>query len=191
MTLLVVGLVLAAALLAAGPGATDRLKTAIGGALSAAPPIERRHVAAAALLAAAAVAWSSSRPAPQPTPAPGPAPDSKIVLRGKFVGPDAAADAAATSALLDELAAEIEWDAMQTEPLIRTGQAVYELRARARELRCRGVSLGEKHPRARDAIKEFLDQAAGESGGPLTPEQRSAWVAAYREIARAAADAAR
>jgi hypothetical protein len=92
---------------------------------------------------------------------------------------------------MEELASEIEWDSMQAEPLIRTGVAVDDLRQRARELRCRGVSLGEKHPRAREAIKSHLDATAGTSGGPLTPAQRSAWVAAYREIARAAADASR
>lgn len=92
---------------------------------------------------------------------------------------------------MEELAAEIEWDGMQSEPLVRTGVAVDDLRQRARELRCRGVSLGEKHPRAREAIKNYLDQAAGTSGGPLSPAQRSAWVAAYRDVARAAADASR
>jgi hypothetical protein len=154
------------------------------------PKLEGRHVAGAALLAAAAIAWGS-RAAPAPTPAP-PQPDvSGIVLRGKFVGPDAAADAAVTAALLDELASEIEWDGMQPDPLIKTGQQVDQLRVRARELRCRGVSLGEKHPRAREAIKEFLDATAGTSGGPLSADQRAAWVTAYREIARAAADAAR
>ena len=154
------------------------------------PTLERRHVVGAALLAAAAFAWGSSAPpAPAPTPAPGPAPG--FSLRGTFVGPDAAADAATVSALMDELAAEVEWDGSQAEPLIRTGVAVDDLRQRARELRCRGVSLGEKHPRAREAIKAHLDATAGTSGGPLTPAQRSAWVAAYRDIARAAADASR
>ena len=154
------------------------------------PTIERRHVVGAALLAAAAFAWGSSAPpAPAPTPAPGPAPG--FSLRGTFVGPDAAADAATVSALMDELAAEVEWDSMQAEPLIRTGVAVDDLRQRARELRCRGVSLGEKHPRAREAIKAHLDATAGTSGGPLTPAQRSAWIASYRDIARAAADASR
>lgn len=154
------------------------------------PQVERRHVAGAALLAAAAVAWGWRAPAPAPTPAPGPAP-AVLNLRGTFVGPDAAADAATVSALMDELADEIEWDGTQAEPLIRTGVAVDDLRQRARELRCRGVSLGEKHPRAREAIRVYLDQAAGTSGGPLTGAQRSAWVAAYRDVSRAAADASR
>lgn len=153
------------------------------------PQIERKHVAAAALAAAAAVAWlTTSRPSPTPVPVPTP---SGLNLRGTFVGPDAAADAATVAALMDELAGEIEWDGMQSDPLIRTGVAVDDLRQRARELRCRGVSLGEKHPRAREAIKNYLDQSAGTSGGPLSPAQRSAWVGAYREVSRAAADASR
>lgn len=186
--MITVALVAAAVYALAGPEVVARWKDSIGASL---PAIDRRHVIGAALLAAAAWSWTnSSPPAPAPSPAPGPAP-SAVVLRGTFVGPDAAADASRVSCLLDELAAEIEWDGTQAEPLIRTGVAVDELRQRARELRCRGVSLGEKHPRAREAIKAYLDGAAGTSGGPLTPAQRAAWVAAYREVARAAADAAR
>jgi hypothetical protein len=152
------------------------------------PDLDGRHVAAAALIAAAFVSWASSRPE-APTPAP-PAPES-FTLRGKFVGPDAAADAATTAALLEELASEIEFDGMQAEPFLKTGVSFDELRVRARLLLCRGVSLGEKHPRAREAIKAYLDQAAGVSGGPVTPEQRAKWIAAYREVGRAAADASR
>lgn len=182
---MIIALLIAAAVYAF---AGDRVKALIGDV--SLPTLERRHVVGAALLAAAAVAWSSSGPAPAPTPAPGPAPGG-LNLRGTFVGPDAAADAATVSALMEELASEIEWDGMQPEQLIRTGVAVDDLRQRARELRCRGVSLGEKHPRAREAIKAHLDATAGISGGPLTPPQRSAWISAYRDIARAAADAAR
>lgn len=153
-------------------------------------PLERKHVVGAALIAAAAVAWAVGRPtAPGPQPAP-PAP-ARLDLRGAFVGPDGAADAATVSALLDELAAEIEWDGRQPEPLIRTGVAIDDLRQRARELRCRGISIGDRNPRARDAIRDYLDRAAGKGGGPLTDEQRAAWVNAFRDISRAAADASR
>lgn len=182
--MLTAALVLAAVWLLAG----DKIRQAFGDVNI--PQLERKHVAAAALIAGAALAWTSSSRAPAPTPAPGPAP-AGLDLRGTFVGPDAAGDAATVSALMDELASEVEWDAMQAEPLIRTGVALDDLRQRARELRCRGVSLGEKHPRARAAIKDYLDAVAGTSGGPLSPAQRSAWVAAYRDVARAAADASR
>jgi hypothetical protein len=80
---------------------------------------------------------------------------------------------------------------MQPEPFLKTGVSFDELRVRARLLLCRGASLGEKHPRARDAIKAYLDQHAGTSGGPVSPEQRARWIAAYRDVSRAAADASR
>ena len=169
--------------------AGDRVRELAAQAAVNLPPMERRHVIGAALLAVAAFVYAG-RSTNDPTPAP-PAPDAGLDLRGTFGGPDASADAATVSALFDELAAEIEWDGMQAEPSIRTGVAFDELRARARQLRCRGVSLGDKHQRARDTIKDYLDRTAGTSGGPLTPQQRSAWVAAYREVARAAANAAR
>lgn len=188
MNWLVVLLVVAAAYAMAGPQVLEQLRKAAG--LVQLPQLERRHMAGAALLAAAAIAWKSSGSS-EPTPAPDPAPDAAIVLRGTFVGPDASTDAATISAMFDELAAEVEWDAMQTEPVIRTGVAFDDLRVRAFDLRLRGESLGERYPRARAAIKDYLDRTAGTSGGPLTTAQRSAWVAAYREIARAAADAAR
>ena len=71
------------------------------------------------------------------------------------------------------------------------GVAFDELRTRARVLRCRGESIGERQPRVREAIQAFLDTAVGTSGGPVSPEQRSAWAAAYREIGRAAGEATR
>lgn len=145
-----------------------------------------RHIAAVALLAAAAL---SSVNGSKPEPAP-PAPAGPLDLRGTFVGFDAARDAALVAALCGEIADEVEWDGKQAEPLVKTGVAFDELRVRSRILLCRGESLGAKHPLARDAIEVFLNAAAGTSGGPLTPEQRAAWVTAYREVA-AAAEAAR
>jgi hypothetical protein len=149
----------------------------------------RRDLIAAALVVASVSAWAISAPAPAPSPAP-PHPGA-LELRGKFVGPDAASDAATFSALCDELAAVIEFDSMQPTPRLKTGASIEDLRVAAREARMKGVSLGARQPRVRDAVKEFLDEKAGVSGGPLTPSQRSAWAAAFREIGRAAADAAR
>jgi hypothetical protein len=174
-------LVAAAVYLFAG----DRITHLVASFSEKAPTIERRHLAGAAMLAAAAVMWARSAPS-TPTPGPGPAPDAAIDLRGAFIGPDAAADAAAVSAHFAELADELEHDGEAAEPLIRTGVAWDELRTRSKALRWRGVSLGEKHPRVREAIREYLDRTAGTSGAPLSPAQRAAWVAAYREIARAA-----
>lgn len=185
--MLTLALIAVAVYLAAGPQILEQLRKAAG--VITIPKISGRQMGAAALVAAAALSWGSAGRR-EPAPAP-PSPEVALDLRGKFAGIDAAADAAMTSALLDELADEIEWDGRQVKPVIATGVAVDELRQRARELRCRGVSMGEKHPRAREAIRAYLDKAAGTSGGPLTPESRAKWVDAYRTVARAAADAAR
>jgi hypothetical protein len=126
-----------------------------------------------------------------PAPAPGPAPVVGLDLRGRFVGVDAAADAATTAALLEELARQIEWDGSQAEPRLRTGAAFDDLRRAARELRTRGVSLGARQPAVRDAIKTFLDAEAGTEGGPVDAASRAKWVRAYRAVAQAAAEATR
>jgi hypothetical protein len=132
-----------------------------------------------------------NRDNPDPSPAPGPAPLLGLDLRGRFVGPDAATDAATTAALLEELAGQIEWDGQQTEPRLRTGAAFDDLRRAARELRTRGVSLGARQPAVRDEIKRFLDSEAGTEGGPVDAAARAKWVRAYRAVSAAAAEAIR
>jgi hypothetical protein len=144
-----------------------------------------------AILAAGAMIAFSIRENGTPPPAPGPAPVVGLDLRGRFVGPDAAADAATTAALLEELAGQIEWDGQQAEPRLRTGAAFDDLRRAARELRCRGVSLGARQPAVRDAIKAFLDAQVGTDGGPVDAGKRAGWVAAFRSVAQAAAEASR
>ena len=181
-------LIAAAGLVLAWPVIADKLKAAIDAGLLA--KIDRRHVVAGILAIAGILSYFRQPAADVPTPAPLP-PDAKLVLKGKFVGPDASKDAITTACLLDEVAAELEYDANLPEPFLRTGQAMDQLRQRARLLLCRGVSLGDKHPLARDAIKDYLDEHAGVAGGPLSPAQRAAWISAYREVARAAEDASR
>jgi hypothetical protein len=144
-----------------------------------------------AILAAGAMVAFSIRENGTPAPAPGPAPVVGLDLRGRFVGPDAAADAATTAALLEELAGQIEWDGQQAEPRLRTGAAFDDLRRSARELRTRGASLGARQPAVRDAIKTFLDQEAGTEGGPVDAAARAKWVRAYRAVSQAAAEATR
>jgi hypothetical protein len=146
-----------------------------------------------AILAAGAMVAFAIRETrtPAPAPAPGPAPVVGLDLRGRFVGPDAATDAALTAALLEELAGQIEWDGQQTEPRLKTGAAFDDLRRAARELRCRGVSLGARQPAVRDAIKAFLDAEAGTEGGPVDAAARAKWVRAYRAVAQAAEEASR
>lgn len=173
-------LLVAAAVALAWPQLKERLQSIDWKALDA------RHVFAGLLGIAAVLTYVNQD---QAAPSPAPPEPAGLSLRGTFVGPDASTDAAVAAAYFDELASEIEWDSMQADPLYKTGIACDELRRRARLLLCRGVSLGDKHPRAREAIKAYLDRAAGTSGGPLTPEQRSRWIAAFRDVGRACADA--
>jgi len=149
------------------------------------PTIDGKHVAALALVVAAAIAFMPSKQAPAPTPAPVP-PDA-FTLRGKFVGERAASDAVIMSALCNELAECIEYDGKHDQRL-KTGVAFDDLRIAAREMRCRGESIGARQPQVRDAVHKFLDDAVGSSGGPVTPESRAAWVSALRDLSRAAAD---
>lgn len=170
----------------AGQQIVEKVKAFI--ATAKMPTVDGKHVAAVALLVAAAIAFAPQRQAPQPSPAPVP-PDA-FTLRGKFIGPSAASDAATLSALCDELASCIEWDGSHDQRL-KTGVAFDELRIAAREMRCRGESIGARQPHVKEAIHKFLDDAVGASGGPVTPESRAAWVSALRDLARAAADVTR
>jgi hypothetical protein len=151
-------------------------------------PLTLLAILAAGAMVAFAIRESGT---PTPAPAPGPAPVVGLDLRGRFVGPDAAADAATTAALLEELAGQIEWDGQQAEPRLKTGAAFDDLRRAARELRCRGVSLGARQPAVRDEIKRFLDAEAGTEGGPVDAAARAKWVRAYRAVSQAASEASR
>lgn len=192
--MLVALFVVVAILLLIGPQFLETVRDVAETAAEKVPHVERRHVAGAAMLCAAAILWTTSGrpPAPAPTPAPTPAPDAGLVLRGKFSAhPEAATHAAQIKALFGEIAGELEWDSMQDVPAWTTGQAMDDLRVRAFDMRLRGVSLGDIHPKVREAIRAFLDAKAGTSGGPLTPERKAEWIAAYREVERAADEAAR
>jgi hypothetical protein len=170
----------------AGQQLTEKVKAWLSTAQM--PTIDGKHLAAFALLVAAAIAFMPSKPTPQPVPVPVP-PDA-FTLRGKFIGPSAASDAATMSALCAELADCIEYDGSHDQRL-KTGVAFDDLRVAAREMRCRGESIGARQPQVRDAVHKFLDDAVGSSGGPVTPESRAAWVAALRDLARASADVAK
>lgn len=156
-------------------------------ARTAVPLLTPRHYAAMALVAAAvAYGMSPSAEAP-PTPAPDAGP---LSLSGLFAGSTASEDAILVGAMCQEIADEIEFASGKPEGYLATGVAVDELRRRVREFRCRGISIGDRQPAARDAIAKYLEAAVGTDGGPLSAEQRSAWVAAYRDVGRAATDAA-
>jgi hypothetical protein len=153
------------------------------------PELSWQQVVAAVLIVAAIVSFNWQQEV-VPTPPP-PAPPAGLQLRGLFVGLTGADDAALVSALCAELADEIAYDGSLAEPFLKTGVALDELRRRARELRCRGVSIGARQPAARDAIAKHLDQAVGNEGGPIDEAKRAAWVKALREIAEASADVTR
>lgn len=161
---------------------------------AALPKIDGRQLVVAALLTGAAWSWWAGRETDgedKPTPAP---PSGPIVLAGKFVGQEAARDAQALASLCDELAACIEYDAMRKpEPKLRTGRDVEDLRTTARDGRMRGISIGDRNPLVRQAIHDYLDrpEVLGPSSGEFDAAGRSKWVAAFREIARAAEAAIR
>ena len=144
-----------------------------------------RNGLAAGFAAAAIVAAVLPSEAPQPTPD---APASLILL-GKFVGPTASEDATSVAALTDELARIIETDGQKSEPRLKTGVQFDELRVVARENRTKGVSIGERQPKARDEIQRYMEQALGVSGGPVSPEQRAKWIDAFFEISKEASRA--
>lgn len=144
---------------------------------------------AGALIAGGALLWSALiENASVPVPAPI---STDIPLRGLFVGPTAGDDALLLASLCEEVANEIQWDGMQEEPVLTTGVQLDLLRVRARNLFLRGESVGERQPRVAAAVGDYLTKELGISGGPVTPDQRSKWVSAYRELSRAAEDAAR
>jgi hypothetical protein len=144
--------------------------------------------AIAVTLVFAAVMLFLSPAAEQPTPEPDAGP---LSLRGVFLGPTASDDAALVGALCLELADELEFDAGQAEPFFKTGIEVDEFRKIARVLRCRGMSIGDRQPTARDTIAKYLDEHVGTDGGPLSQEQRAAWISAFRDVGRAATDASK
>lgn len=135
---------------------------------------------AAAILLAAAAATQYYEPQPDPAPTP----DGDLVL--KFAGPTASQDARIVEHLAGEIADVIEWDGKQEKPRLTAGVHFDDLRTQAREFRCRGERIGERQPDVNAAVHKYLDEQLGESGGPVTPEQRQKWVDCYREIERAA-----
>lgn len=127
--------------------------------------------------------WGRREGPPQPEPA-------VFSLRGVFRGPTASSDAATVGALLTELADEIEYDGTLPEPSIRTGAQIDQLRKTARLMRCRGESIGDRQPAARDQIAAYLETRVGTDAGALKGTDRENWVAGLREVGRAATDAA-
>jgi len=136
------------------------------------------------IVVVAGLIWMSGGSSSPEPPAPPDLP-AELDLRGAFRGGDAAVDAATLACLSEEIASCLEFDGRLPSPMLTTATAFDELRTRARVWMCRGSSLGEKHPAARDIIGGYLDSKIGTGGGEVTPDIRAAWVHCYRQIARA------
>jgi hypothetical protein len=161
----------------------DRVMALIASLRTKFPNANARHLIGAAMVGLALVLLMSSGSQEAPTPAPTP-PDGPINLTGLWTpGEFTAQDIASVEALFDEVAADVEWDASKNDPDITTGIAFDELRTRAFDMRLKGDSIGDRHPKARAEIKRYLDSAAGVSGGPLTPEVRDRWIKAFKTVA--------
>lgn len=149
--------------------------------------VDAKKMLAAGLLIVAVLSIPSWHVENAPTPAPDSVP---LSLRGDFRGETASEDAATLGNMLLELADELEWDGSQGEPFFVTGSQIDQLRKRARILRCRGESIGDRQTVARDKIASYLEAHVGTDGGQLTPQTRALWVSAFRDVGRAACDAA-
>jgi hypothetical protein len=148
----------------------------------------QRQIAAGVLVAVALLMWAASgRDSDGVSPIP--QPPTGLVLKGLFMGPTAADDAAIVSSLTAEVGDCIQHDGTLAEPRLKTGVAFDDLRIAARELRCRGESMGQRQPKVVAAIRAYLEETLGTDGGPVTPQERAKWVSAMHDISRAAADA--
>lgn len=89
-----------------------------------------------------------------------------------------------------KLAECLEYDGSRTDPLIKTGVQVDELRRSFRQLRTGGWSFLNQYPELGPAVDQYLTTQIGTSGGPLTPEQRRKWIDSMRTLEQSAAYAA-
>lgn len=149
--------------------------------------MNRRHLIVGAVLAVAALAAAVEF---WPRPAV-PKPEGQLNLRGKFIGPEAAEDAAAFAGVCGAVADALELDGKANAPRIRTGAQLEDLRTATSEFRFAPVPLRERQPHVRAAVGRYLDVVAGKSGGPIDDAARARWVAAFRELAQAAEEAVR
>ena len=142
----------------------------------------------AALLAgavlAAVIEFAPRRPAPAPV-------DGGLSLRGKFIGAQAAEDAAAFAGICRGIAEALAADGTKPQPRITTGVHLEDLRVAAAEGRFWPRSLSREQPHATAAAGRYLDEVAGTSGGPLDATARMRWVAAFAALADAAEEAVR
>jgi len=120
-----------------------------------------------------------------------PEPSGGFSLRGKWIGPAAAEDAAAFAGLCRGLADALESDGSRPQPRIITGVQIEDVKVAAAEGRFLPRRLTQEQPHAVAAAGKYLDEVAGTSGGPLDAAARGRWVEAYRALATAAEESIR
>lgn len=143
----------------------------------------QKNVILAMLLAVAALAAAVEF---APRPAPAPAPEAGYSLRGKWIGPHAAEDAAAFAGLCRGTADALELDGTKQQPRITTGVQLEDVRIAAAEGRFLPRKLTQEQPHAVAVAGRFLDEHSGTSGGPIDGESRGRWVKALRDLAKLA-----
>jgi hypothetical protein len=152
--------------------------------------LDRQRLVILAALLAGAVLAAVVEFAPRPAP-PAPTPANVLDLRGKFMGPSAAEDAAAFAGLCHGIAEALAADGGRTAPRITTGVQIEDVRVAAAEGRFLPRSLSREQPHAAAAAGRYLDSVVGTSGGPLDATARQRWVEAFRTLAQAAEEAVR
>ena len=126
-----------------------------------------------------------------PRRAPSPPVDGGLSIKGKFIGPQAAEDAAAFAGICRGISESLAADGTRPRPRITTGVHLEDLRVAAAEGRFWPRSLSREQPHATASAGRYLDEVAGTSGGPLDATARMRWVAAFAALADAAEEAVR
>jgi hypothetical protein len=147
----------------------------------------QKYIAVAALAGGAVIAAYVEYGPRNSTPAPA----GEFSLRGKWIGPSAAEDAAAFAGLCRGIADALDADGSRQQPRIMTGVQVEDVKVAAAEGRFLPRRLTQEQPHAVAAAGKFLDEVAGTSGGPLDAAARAKWVQAYRQLATAAEESVR
>jgi hypothetical protein len=151
--------------------------------------IDRQKLLILAALVSGAILAAAVEFAPRSAPAPAPA--GGLDLRGKFIGPQAAEDAAAFAGLCHGIAEALSSDGGKATPRITTGVQIEDVRVAAAEGRFLPRSLSREQPHAAAAAGRYLDSVVGTSGGPLDATTRARWVEAFKALATAAEEAVR
>ncbi|PQO45849.1 hypothetical protein [Blastopirellula marina] len=138
------------------------------------------------MLAAAGLTRLDLLPTITPPPENPGGPELLAAFRESDDAAEASEDARRFAQLCAALAAAIEYDAARTQPQLRSGVQLENLRVIARDTQLSGGSYAAKYPRLGGEIKAYLDRELGVDGGALSDDRRRRWIAAYRQLARSA-----